>query len=75
MKARKGITIVYPIKSEGRQIVDHIPPDRNAVIVWHDQFGTVHGTAFGDIDTADPKFDKIVQRIGKSFGLFGKIEE
>jgi hypothetical protein len=59
--ARKGVTIVYPVKVEdpdgrSRQVVDFIPPDRDAFLVWRDQFGSIHGVGFGDVDT-DPAFD------------------
>jgi hypothetical protein len=74
MKARKGVTIIYPVKLKGRQIVDHIPPDRNAVLVWQDQFGSVHAVGFGDIDTQDPRFEKVVQKVAKTFKLFGRAE-
>ena len=28
--------------------VDEVPQDRDALVVWRDQFGTVHLSAFGD---------------------------
>ena len=59
--ARKGVTIVYAKKvkhSDGTktQMVDIIPPDRDAIVIWKDQFGSIHGVGFGDIDT-DPQYD------------------
>jgi hypothetical protein len=74
VKARKGVTIVYPVKCEGRQVIDHIPPGRNAVVIWHDQFGSVHATAFGDIDTADQRFDKVVEHVARKFKMFARHE-
>jgi hypothetical protein len=31
----------------GRHRVDVIPDGRDALVVWHDQFGTTHMAAFG----------------------------
>ena len=75
--ARKGVTIVYArkVKDPGgtkRQVVDFIPPDRDAFIVWRDQFGTIHGAGFGDVETenSDPNesIDDFVVRALQSFG-------
>jgi hypothetical protein len=74
--ARKGVTIVYPKKVRDpdgtrRQLVDHIPPDRDAFIVWRDQFGTIHGLGFGDIETQpedpDESIDEFVTRALRRF--------
>jgi hypothetical protein len=76
VKARKkGVTIVYPVKSEGRQVVDVIPPDRNAILIWQDQFGSVHGAAFGDINSAHPNFARLVERFARRYGMFGPSED
>jgi hypothetical protein len=69
--ARKGATIVYAKKlrepdGRRRQLVDYLPPDRNALIIWRDQFGTIHGVGFGDVETEpsypDESIDEFVTR-------------
>lgn len=75
VRARKGVTIVYAKKLDGRQVVHYIPPDRNAVIIWQDQFGSVHGAAFGDIDTRHRNFDRFVARWAQRYGMFAPRED
>ena len=78
--ARKGVTIVYAKKvtepdGTKRQIVDYIPPGRDAFIVWRDQFGTIHAVGFGDIETPpedpDESIDDFVERALSRFGPAG----
>jgi hypothetical protein len=76
MKARKGVTIVYAKKltdpdGTERQVVDYIPPDRDALIVFRDQFGTIHGVGFGNVETQpqnDESIDEFVARALRQFG-------
>lgn len=77
MKARRGVTIVYAKKVKEpdgtkRQIVDFIPPDRDAFIVWRDQFGSIHATGFGQVETqpesADESIDEFLLRALVYFG-------
>jgi hypothetical protein len=76
VKAKPGATIVYPVPDEeGRRHVDYIPPDRNAILIWQDQFGSVHGTAFGDINTDHPNFGRLVERFARRYGMFGPMED
>lgn len=80
MKARKGVTIVYNRKLKDpdgrkRQVVDYFPPDRNAIVIWHDQFGSVHATGFGDIDMDDPRFDKLVEHVARKLKMFPRFRE
>jgi hypothetical protein len=80
MKFKKGITIVYGKKLKEpdgtkRQVIDHIPPERDAIIVWKDQFGSVHGTSLGTIDNRKKRFDRVVERIAREYGMFPKNVE
>jgi hypothetical protein len=66
-KARKGVTIVYAKKlrdpdGRKRQVVDVIPPDRDAFIVWKDQFGSIHATGFGDVELPDGSIQRAVKQ-------------
>jgi len=38
---------------------EHIPLDRQAIVIWHDQFGTVHVAGFGPLDQ-HPRFHMAV---------------
>lgn len=82
--AEKGITIVYAkkVRDPGgtkRQIVDRIPPDRDAFVVFRDQFGTIHGVGFGDVDTEagspDETIDEFVVRALAQFGSLDPGDE
>lgn len=71
------MTIYYPKKAVGpdgrkRQIIDRIPPERDAIVIWKDQFGTIHGTGFGDVES-EPAYpgesiDEFVVRALSAFG-------
>lgn len=41
------ITFPEPDPEIGRRRIEVVPEDRDAFAMWRDQFGTVHGAAFG----------------------------
>lgn len=68
MKAKRGVTIRW---KGGRY--DYIPPDRDAIVVWRDQFGTVHATGFGDL-ADDPRLDKAIRKVIATLNLNPIVE-
>lgn len=68
MKAKRGVTIRW----KGGAI-DYIPPGRDALVIWRDQFGTVHASGFGELEE-HPKLEKAIRKVIRTLTLNRIIE-
>lgn len=59
MKAKRGLTIRY---KHGPRY-DFVPYSRTALVIWKDQFGTLHVAGWGELDPEKPKVEKAVRRL------------
>jgi hypothetical protein len=69
MKAKRGLTIRWV---KGKQY-DYIPPDRDALVIWRDQFGYVHAAGFGKW-ADDPKVEKAIRQVMVTMKVYRHIE-
>lgn len=63
---RPGVRIVWPQrrKRTDRREVEHIPPERDVMVVWRDRFGTIHATGWGpSVDTSSKRFERAVRAV------------
>lgn len=49
MKAKRGLTIRW----KTGDAYEHVPFDRDCVVIWRDRFGTVHAAGWGKRGNSD----------------------
>lgn len=69
---KRGLHIRWPVGN----LREYVPPDRTCIVIWKDQFGSVHATGWGPNADADSElFETAVRRVLATLNLNEIIEE